>query len=183
MLDKRILAALAIQVTALGLFVYEFIGTVVAVPVFQVPWSMHEIIELLSIIGLAVGAGLTLTVLRRSLRRTARVEEQLRIASDAFHAVLMSKFDEWQLTPSERDNALLIVKGFSIAEMARIRNKSEGTIKAQNSSIYQKSGLAGRVQLVTHFIEELTADEWIRPLRDAETDDDPRGRAPVREAG
>ena len=70
-------------------------------------------IELMSIIGLTVGAVLTLAVLKRSLRRTARVEEQLRIASEAFHAVLMSKFDEWQLTPAERDNALLIVKGFT----------------------------------------------------------------------
>jgi DNA-binding CsgD family transcriptional regulator len=158
MTDYRIIAALLLQLAALVLFLYDFAGTFFALPVFHMSWELHEIIELLAIIGLLVGSAMTLSVLRASLKRTARVEEQLQIAAKSFHSVLLSRFVEWGLTPAERETAMLIVKGFSIAEIAEIRGKSEGTIKAQNSAIYRKSGLAGRVQFVSHFIEELTAE-------------------------
>lgn len=158
MSDKRLLVALAIQLAALALFLVEFVGTVFDVPLFAVSWQMHEVIELASILGLATGSGLTLAVLRRSARRNARVEEQLKLASASFHSVLLAKFQQWGLSPAERETALLIVKGFSIAEIAELRGKSAGTIKAQNSAIYQKSGLSGRVQFVSYFLELLTEE-------------------------
>lgn len=71
---------------------------------------------------------------------------------------MVSKVGQRGLTPAEQETAILIVKGVSIAEMAETTGRGEGTIKAQSSATYQKSGLAGGVQFVSYFIAELIAD-------------------------
>ncbi len=156
MYNRWIVLALAFQVLALALFSLEFAGTLVNVPALQFSWQVHEFIELSSILALATGSAISLFVLRLSLQRAARVEEQLGLASSSFHSVVMRKFDEWGFSDAERDIAILTIKGMSIADIAAARGKSVGTIKAQNSSIYQKSGLPGRVQFVSYFLELLT---------------------------
>ena len=50
----------------------------------------------------------------------------------------------WGLTPSETEVALLVVKGFSNAEIAGMRNCALPTVKSQLTSIYHKSGLQSR---------------------------------------
>jgi DNA-binding CsgD family transcriptional regulator len=92
------------------------------------------------------------------LTRQKRLEQQMQIASGAFAELLNSHFDDWGLTPSERDVALMAIKGLSIAEMARRRETKGGTIKAQCNAVYRKAGVTGRTQLLSVFIEELMAD-------------------------
>ncbi|MBV1864636.1 MAG: LuxR C-terminal-related transcriptional regulator [Rhodobacteraceae bacterium] len=156
MTEKLIIFAVALELIALSLFGIEFFGSIFGISSLEVSWNVHEIIELSSITGLLLGAILSLVLLRISLRRNRRIEEQLGYASSSFHELLVAKFEEWKLSKAEAEIALLIVKGFSVAEIAKLRGKSEGTVKAQNTAIYQKSGLSGRVQLVSYFIEELT---------------------------
>jgi DNA-binding CsgD family transcriptional regulator len=156
--NKLIAAALVVQTVSLALFCYQFLGTLIASPALKITWRIHEMIEITSIVGLVVGACMTLYALRASLKRTKRVEEQLAIASASFHQMMLAKFDDWALSDAEREVATMIIKGFSVAEIAEMRNTSQGTIKAQNTAIYQKSGVSGRVQLVSFFLEELTAD-------------------------
>ena len=67
-------------------------------------------------------------------------------------------FEQWGLTPSEKDVALLAIKGLSISEIARVRETKDGTIKAQSNAIYRKAGVSGRSQLLSLFIEELMSD-------------------------
>jgi len=43
--------------------------------------------------------------------------------------------------------------------MARLRDSSEGTIKAQSNAIYRKAGVSGRAQLLSLFIEDLLVPE------------------------
>ncbi|MCA8929611.1 MAG: helix-turn-helix transcriptional regulator [Alphaproteobacteria bacterium] len=105
-----------------------------------------------------VALGLTFREIRRLLRRQKRMGQQLRAASGAFAQLLDEHFDEWALTPSERDVALLAIKGLSIAEMAALRSTKEGTIKSQCNAIYRKAGVSGRLQLLSLFVEELVAD-------------------------
>ena len=65
------------------------------------------------------------------------------------------------LTPSERDVAMLSIKGLSIADMAGLRETKEGTIKAQCNAVYRKAGVTGRPQLLSLFIEELMAESLV----------------------
>lgn len=156
--DKWIFAAVLVQITSLIAYALEFIATVFGIRGLRPSFAVHEVIELMLMVSLLIGFAIGYRLFTDMRSRARRAEEQLGYASAAFHDLLLAKFDAWGLTATEKDNAILIVKGFSVTEMAKLRNKSEGTIKAQNSAIYRKSGLAGRAQFVSFFLEELTAD-------------------------
>ncbi len=68
-----------------------------------------------------------------------------------------SQFDSWKLTNAEREVALLLLKGFSHGEIARISNRSERTVRQHSGVVYQKSGLTGRAELAAFFLEDLLA--------------------------
>lgn len=99
--------------------------------------------------------------IRKMLGRQQRIEDQLKVASGAFAELLDDHFTAWQLTPSERDVAMLAIKGLSIADMAGMRETKEGTIKAQCNAVYRKAGVTGRPQLLSLFIEELMAESLV----------------------
>ncbi len=114
--------------------------------------------ELIVIIALVLSIIVIARELRRLMDRNQRVEEQLKIASGAFHELLNQNFDQWDLTGSEKDVALLAIKGLGIDEISKIRVTKQGTVKAQLNAIYRKAGVNGRPQLISIFVEELMAD-------------------------
>lgn len=135
----------------------------------------HAALEPVAVVALIAGMALTWREIRRVKRRQSRMEAQLRVASGAFAELLEEHFDAWGLTPSERDVALLAIKGLSIADIARVRSTREGTVKAQSNAIYSKAGVTGRPQLLSLFIEELM-HEGLVPARPASAP--PAERAP-----
>lgn len=118
----------------------------------------QDLLEIVVVAALLLGAGYLLLEFRRVVARQKVLEDQFKIASGAFSELLEQHFSEWALTPSERDIALFIIKGMSVAEIAGLRDSAEGTIKAHSSRIYAKAGVTGRHQLISLFIEELLAD-------------------------
>ena len=120
--------------------------------------DLHYAIELAAVVTLVVGIALTAVEMRRVMARQARMEQQLRAASGAFHELLEEHFSEWRLTPAERDVALMAIKGFSIAEIADLRQTRTGTVKAQCASVNAKARVSGRPQLLSLFIDELMGD-------------------------
>lgn len=119
--------------------------------------------EMVVALALVCGLAATAFVIRDLGRRQARLDRQISIASGAFADMLDAQFDQWGLTASERDVALLSIKGLSIAEIAAMRNTREGTVKAQNAAVYRKAGVSGRPQLLSLFIEDLMTDSLINP--------------------
>lgn len=71
------------------------------------------------------------------------------------HSVITGQFDRWELTPAERDVALLLLKGLSFKDVAELRGSAEKTIRQHALKIYQKSGLPGRTELFAFFFEDL----------------------------
>jgi len=61
-------------------------------------------------------------------------------------AAVSSLFFDALMAFSERDVALLSIKGVSISEIADMRQTRVGTIKAQNAAIYRKSGVSNRAE-------------------------------------
>lgn len=114
-----------------------------------------ESFEFFMSIALIVGLVFTGRELGRMMTREKRMAQQIRAASGDFAKLIEEHFDDWDLTAAERDVALLAIKGFSIGEMAKIRNTAEGTIKAQNAAVYRKAGVSGRMQLLSLFVDEL----------------------------
>lgn len=66
-----------------------------------------------------------------------------------------AQLNQWQLTKSEKEVAFLLIKGFSLKEIAEYRDTAEKTTRTQATSIYAKSGLTGRSQLAAFFLEDL----------------------------
>lgn len=120
--------------------------------------ATHLVLEAAAVVGLIAALWVTGRKVRRMRQRQRRIEAQLRVASGAFLQLLEEHFEHWSLTPSERDVALLAIKGLSIAEIAAVRQTREGTVKAQCNAIYGKAGVSGRQQLLSLFIEELMGE-------------------------
>jgi len=149
---------LVLQVACAVFFVSDILLSLFRIPVDPVPWRYRELMEIGAAVGLVLGVVLGAVTLRASLRRTRAVEQALRAASGAFMEIVDERFDEWALTPAERDVALFALKGMSIAEIAALRATSEGTVKAQTNAIYRKAGVSGRPQLLSLFVEDLMGD-------------------------
>ena len=126
-----------------------------------VSWEFHEAVQMITIGGLLLGAILGIVVLKSIRQNIREVDNRMLAASGQFHQLMISRFEEWGLSPSEKDVALFTLKGLSNSEIAEARGKSVGTIKAQCNAIYQKAGVSGRTQLISHFIEDLFAENTL----------------------
>jgi DNA-binding NarL/FixJ family response regulator len=65
------------------------------------------------------------------------------------------QFDEWALTPAEKETALFLLKGYSHKEVASLTRRSERTVRQHAVSVYRKSGLSGRAELAAFFFEDM----------------------------
>lgn len=153
-----ILAVLALQLLCAFFFVSDIVFSVFGLRTQPIAWQTREILELGAALGLVLGSVLGAIAFSRSRKRQRHAEAQLRVASGAFMELLEERFEDWALTPAERDVALFAIKGLSTQEIAAMRSTSEGTVKAQTNAIYRKAGVSGRPQLLSHFIEDLMGD-------------------------
>jgi DNA-binding CsgD family transcriptional regulator len=132
-------------------------------------WSAHVLFEL-ALIGLSLGAALWLA---RGWRRSQAAVSRLTVLvrskqaeSDAWqrsaeHALeglsraIDTQCETWGLTPTERETALLLLKGHSHKRIARLTGRSERTVRQHAVAVYRKSGLSGRAELAAFFLEGL----------------------------
>lgn len=149
---------IAFQAICAVFFLFNILSSWLNLPVVLSNWQVIEIIEICAALGLLVGVGVTARLLVLSIRARRVAEDNLRLASGAFMTVLNERFDDWGLTPAERDVALFTVKGATLSDIAVMRNTSEGTVKAQSTAIYRKAGVNSRAQLLSLFIDDLMGD-------------------------
>lgn len=126
--------------------------------------------------GMAVGTLLSLTGLVLMLRMLSAARARARVLEVALDhtradsirwreqagqvlrgvgALIDRQFGDWGLSPSEREIALLLLKGLSLRSIAEARNASEPTVRQQAQSIYRKGKLSGRAELSAFFLEDL----------------------------
>lgn len=70
-------------------------------------------------------------------------------------ANINEQFNIWHLTPTECEIGFLLLKGYSLKEIAEFRSTSERTVREQAGSIYHKANLTGRTELTAFFLEDL----------------------------
>lgn len=158
-----ILIIMIVQIVCAVFFISEILLGIIGFRTQPTSWEFRELVEIGAALGLVLGGILGGVALRRSVRRQRYAEGQLRLASGAFMELLEERFDDWRLTPSERDVALFAIKGLSTQEIAALRNTSEGTVKAQTNAIYRKADVSGRPQLLSLFIDDLMGDGLLGP--------------------
>ncbi|MBL1436690.1 MAG: helix-turn-helix transcriptional regulator [Rhodobacteraceae bacterium] len=120
-----------------------------------VSWEYRETVQIVTIFGMLLGAFLGIVVLKGIGKSLREVDDRMLAASGQFHKLMTRRFEDWGLSPSEKDVAVFALKGLSNSQIAEARGKSVGTIKAQCNAIYQKAGVSSRTQLLSNFIEEL----------------------------
>ena len=125
-------------------------------------------LELVGVIALSLGTIITINQFRHFARWNSKVGRELELASGAFQSVIDHHFDEWGLSDAERDVALFSIKGMSTADIAILRQTRPGTIKAQTSAIYRKSGVSSRAELLSVMVEELLGGLKLRQQVGAE---------------
>jgi len=81
------------------------------------------------------------------------------------------QFEEWDLTPSEKEVALLLIKGHSHREIARMTGRSERTSRQHAGSVYSKADLSGRAELAAFFLQDLMLPDGDRGEDAAAADD------------
>ncbi len=82
-----------------------------------------------------------------------------------------------QLFPrTERDIALMVLKGLDNEDIAKVRNTASGTVRAQTTRIYAKSDTHSRAQFISLFMEELMSGDF-GTVELLEDDQSPSGKA------
>ena len=153
------LALLVAQAICALLFTSDILLSVIGIYPIPLAWSTREMMEVGALIGLLLGLVFGAMLVWRAFGDLRRAEERLERASGAFNDLLNARFDEWRLTAAERDVALFAIKGLNVQEIARLRETSEGTVKAQTAAIYRKADVSGRPQLLSLFIEDMMGAE------------------------
>jgi DNA-binding CsgD family transcriptional regulator len=136
-----------------------------------------DALEMALIVASATGVALLSGSLQRERAEKETLSGDLRVAlaeGDAWrdraqrHVAGLSEeiakqFDEWQLTPAEREIGLLMLKGFSHREIASLRGTTEATVRFQARAIYQKSRMPGRSAFCAFFLEDLLPSKSLEP--------------------
>lgn len=83
--------------------------------------------------------------------------EGLRLELGHFKSQFRDEIDQqfltWKFSKAESEVALLLLKGLSLKEISETRGSNEKTVRTQCTSVYKKSGLSGRHQLSSYFLD------------------------------
>jgi DNA-binding NarL/FixJ family response regulator len=123
---------------------------------------------------------------RRSLKRLTQNLDQAREESTRWRdryqetisglgQAIQEQFHRWNLSAAEAEIGLMLLKGLSLKEIARIRGTGERTVREQARAVYQKAGLANRAALSAFFLEDLLLPDESRPGQLPSVDRDNRG--------
>ena len=80
---------------------------------------------------------------------------KLKEIGQEYSIYLHKQFNAWELTRSEKEVAMLILKGLSFNEIAELRETKAKTVRQQASSIYAKAGTIGRHEFSAWFFEDM----------------------------
>ena len=151
---KRYYPAIILTIAAL-FFAYDIVADILV----DRESVIHVLIE--SLVFFAVST-LAVVELKRASRLSAEVlqgQDQIARLSGELLTVMRNQFTEWELSPSESEVALLLIKGLSMKEISEARQVKEKTVRQQATGIYVKSQCAGRHELAAYFIEDLMSHE------------------------
>jgi len=117
--------------------------------------GLHLYFEVIAAFALFAGVVYLMYELRALLNRMEAMQFSILAARGEMTNLINAFFDEWRLTQSEREIALLILKGIDNDSIAKMRGTAKGTVRAQCTKIYAKANVDSRTQLLSIFMEEL----------------------------
>jgi DNA-binding CsgD family transcriptional regulator len=146
---------LAVQAVCAFFFLGELWTEILGLRKQPIPYAYQELIQILASFGLVIGVVVGSFLVRNNLKRVEELNRQIDLATGNYKSHLQDLFDAWRLSPSEQEVTIYAMKGFSNGEIAEYRSTAATTVKSQMNSVYRKSGLANRQQLISFLVEEL----------------------------
>ncbi|WP_206485220.1 LuxR C-terminal-related transcriptional regulator [Thalassotalea sp. G2M2-11] len=130
--------------------------------------TWHISVEALLVIATAAAAISLIRKLNAQAKSLASTKKQLLEANQNFSnlsaemvtarhnysASIHQQFNQWQLTKSEQEIALLMLKGLNFKEISTVRETKEKTVRQQASNIYSKANVEGRHEFSAWFFED-----------------------------
>lgn len=165
-----ILMAISIQIIVTAFIILDFVSSVFGLRAAPTSWEFRELLEIAAPVGLLIGTTIGIAAVTRILGTVRKTQDDLRVASGEFQKIAEEKFAQWSLTKSEKDVALFILKGLSNQEISVTLNKSEGTVKAQCASVFRKSGVNSRAQLMSIFLDVLVEGPLLPNIAESRAD-------------
>ena len=131
--------------------------------------SFHMIFETLMLAGALVMATTlwlgwwrsahSAVALRQSLAKESAERDAWKASAQAalegLGRAIDQQFAAWRLTPTEREVALMLLKGYEHKQIAALTSRSERTVRQHAGVVYEKSGLGGRAELAAFFLHDL----------------------------
>lgn len=151
---RRQTAALSVFLLIQTMGTIFYVGDVIG-DLRDSPISGHFIFEAVVTAALVLGILFGTFALRRTVELLHAQDQALQVARGALSEVIDRQFQDWALTPAERDVGFLALKGLDVAEIAELRGAAQGTVRAQLTRIYSKAGVSGRAQFAAFFVEDL----------------------------
>ncbi|KHK91189.1 hypothetical protein LK12_09775 [Novosphingobium malaysiense] len=142
-----------LQSLAAVYFVIDGIDDVLAQ--FQNGITLEAVMECLVAFALLAGVVTGARHIGELREHNRRSSDALARAKGALSEVIAARFAQWKLSSAEADVALFALKGCNVQEIARLRGSAAGTVRAQLSQVYAKSGVSSQAMLVSQFIEDL----------------------------
>ena len=140
-----------VLITASLFFIYDIITDVL----YDTDGYVHIFIEGIVFIGVSIILYMEIKrVLQLNKTVTLEQNKVARLSGELFD-VINRNFDQWKLTNTEKEIALLLIRGLSMQEIGILRGVKGKTIRQQATQIYAKSGYANRHELASQFIEDL----------------------------
>ncbi|MFC1742842.1 PAS domain-containing protein [Candidatus Riflebacteria bacterium] len=91
----------------------------------------------------------------RPLKEAEKMKAQAKKYIQGLGEAISIQFKDWGFTRAEKEVGLLLLKGFSFKEIAKLRGTSEKTVRQQALIMYRKSGTEGRADFSAFFLEDL----------------------------
>jgi len=85
------------------------------------------------------------------------ISQAMKNARHADRHIIHNQFEQWHLTLSEQEIAMLLLKGLSFKEISSVRNTKDKTFRQQASVIYSKANIEGHHDFSAWFLDNFMA--------------------------
>ena len=156
--QAQINLVLLVKAVAFLFFLFDIIFDVRDHMLEAVMYETSELIHLLfeGFAVVAIGAGIWLTFQYQKIlkEQAENAEQSLYYLKNDFDTLLKKKFKTWGFTDAEREIAILVLRGFTNAQIAELRETKVGTVKVQIHKLIQKTNSVSRTDFMAVFMDE-----------------------------
>lgn len=133
------------------------------------PFTLHNLTEFsilfaavasLLLLWRSLGARLERTVGELNSTRKELADFRARHGDTLRHMrqAIQEQFRRWQFTPAETKIAELLIRGYSLKQIAGLLQKSDRTVRNQATALYNKAGMVGRNELAAFFFMDVLGE-------------------------